>query len=95
MSNNFQIQPVGRFVGQSAPVKRPRVCISCLFTSVGRVKGFVIFGIVRIETQDCIASPVVAYQFVNNQVPSRELFTRHEREKDLLIPKSSVDMVMF
>lgn len=26
MSNTFDIQPIGRFVGQSAAIKRPRVC---------------------------------------------------------------------
>lgn len=26
MSNIFDIQPIGRFVGQSAAIKRPRVC---------------------------------------------------------------------
>jgi hypothetical protein len=25
MTSTFEIQPIGRFVGQSAPVKRPRV----------------------------------------------------------------------
>jgi hypothetical protein len=28
MSNGFEIQPIGRFVGQSAAIKRPRVCVS-------------------------------------------------------------------
>lgn len=27
MSNTFDIQPIGRFVGQSAAIKRPRVCL--------------------------------------------------------------------
>jgi len=28
MSNAFEIQPIGRFVGQSAAIKRPRVCLN-------------------------------------------------------------------
>jgi hypothetical protein len=28
MSSIFEIQPIGRFIGQSAAIKRPKVCIA-------------------------------------------------------------------
>jgi hypothetical protein len=30
MSNAFEIQPIGRFVGQSAAIKRPRVSLNLI-----------------------------------------------------------------